>query len=306
MPIFNDRTGETCINNQGYIMKIIKYRNSHDIDVQFNDELNTIYQHKKLTDFYKGKIKNPNHYVGKETIANNGMKCKIISGNSRNLTVLFDDGVINSGIRYNNFCNGIIKNKNCLGCMSIGKLNTEETEYTTSKNTSYYSIYRTWNHMIERCNSEKYKLNHATYQNCTSSDNFLSFDYFYNWYLNNLWNENFTILDKDLLIKGNKIYSENTCVLVDRKLNNLILKSNANRGEFPIGVHKASKGNNFETSMNGKYLGTFPTIEEAFMCYKKAKEDYIKRVADEYKSKYKNFPEKLYEALYNYKVEITD
>ena len=33
------------------------------------------------------------------------------------------------------------------------------------------------------------------------------------------------------------------------------------------------------------------------------KENYIKQVAEEYKDK---IPDKLYEAMYNYKVEITD
>ena len=52
-----------------------------------------------------------------------------------------------------------------------------------------------------------------------------------------------------------------------------------------------------------KGLGYYNTIEEAFNSYKIAKENNIKRVADYYKNK---IPQKLYEALYNYKVEITD
>ena len=36
------------------------------------------------------------------------------------------------------------------------------------------------------------------------------------------------------------------------------------------------------------------------------KENYIKEVADEYKSKYPNFPIKLYEAMYKWEVSIND
>ena len=50
-------------------------------------------------------------------------------------------------------------------------------------------------------------------------------------------------------------------------------------------------------------LGIYNTALEAFNVYKKAKEDNIKRVADYYKSQ---IPIKLYNAMYNYKVEITD
>ena len=50
-------------------------------------------------------------------------------------------------------------------------------------------------------------------------------------------------------------------------------------------------------------LGYFETPKEAFQAYKVAKENYIKQVADEYKDK---IPYRLYEAMYNYEVEITD
>ena len=51
------------------------------------------------------------------------------------------------------------------------------------------------------------------------------------------------------------------------------------------------------------HLGFFDTIEEAFNTYKIEKEKYIKQIADEYKNR---IPKKLYKAMYNYKVEITD
>ena len=50
-------------------------------------------------------------------------------------------------------------------------------------------------------------------------------------------------------------------------------------------------------------LGRFNTPEEAFYTYKEAKEKEIKRVADLYKDR---IPQKLYDAMYNYEVEITD
>lgn len=50
-------------------------------------------------------------------------------------------------------------------------------------------------------------------------------------------------------------------------------------------------------------VGVYGTPEQAFQAYKKFKESYIKQVADEYKDK---IPEKLYEALYKYEVEIDD
>ena len=86
----------------------------------------------------------------------------------------------------------------------------------------------------------------------------------------------------------------------------LFIKQRQFRGEYPIGVTKVSQST-FSASLNkeGKpiTLGRYNTPEEAFYAYKKAKEEHIKYIADKYKQ---YIPEKLYNALYAYEVEITD
>ena len=52
-----------------------------------------------------------------------------------------------------------------------------------------------------------------------------------------------------------------------------------------------------------KGLGYYDTPEDAFNAYKQFKEKYIKQVAYKYKDK---IPDKLYKAMYEYKVEIED
>ena len=52
-----------------------------------------------------------------------------------------------------------------------------------------------------------------------------------------------------------------------------------------------------------KKLGCFDTSEEAFNKHKEVKEEYIKQVANEY---YGLIPTNLFEAMYNWEVEITD
>ena len=52
-----------------------------------------------------------------------------------------------------------------------------------------------------------------------------------------------------------------------------------------------------------KFLGYYNTPQEAFNVYKNFKEMVIKQVADEYKP---YIPQKLYEAMYRYEVEIDD
>ena len=94
-------------------------------------------------------------------------------------------------------------------------------------------------------------------------------------------------LDKDILVKGNKIYSPETCCFVPKGINLLFGKNNAKRGNYPIGVCKFK--NKFQATINIKgktiSLGHFDTPEEAFEAYKTAKEAYIKEVADEWKDR---------------------
>jgi hypothetical protein len=54
-----------------------------------------------------------------------------------------------------------------------------------------------------------------------------------------------------------------------------------------------------------KHLGYFPLDKpfQAFYAYKVFKENYIKQVADKYKDL---IPQKLYDAMYKYEVEIND
>lgn len=120
-------------------------------------------------------------------------------------------------------------------------------------------------------------------------------------------------LDKDILIKGNKIYSSDNCVFVPKSINNLFTKKDVNRGNYPIGVswHKKSEKyqaqcNIFDTEDNKyayKHLGCYNTPKEAFQVYKETKEENIKQVVNYYKDR---IPKKLYDAMMGYKVEITD
>ena len=118
-------------------------------------------------------------------------------------------------------------------------------------------------------------------------------------------------LDKDILYKGNKIYSRETCIFVPQRINSLFVKCDKSRGKDPIGVSDLPSGNYEVSCGNGYgksvYLGSYPTKEEAFQVYKQYKEKVIKEVIDSYEGKIPEpFYSKLKTAMYNYEVEIDD
>lgn len=240
--------------------------------------------------------------TGEININNQGLKMTIIEYyNSSNITIRFEDGSIRKNIQYSHFKRGQVKSlfyPTVYGVGYIGETNTHE-------NNKPLKSYQCWNNMLKRCYSESYQKRQPTYKGCTVCDDWLCYANFKEWYENNIYDiEDKLELDKDILKKGNNVYSPNNCVFVPKIINSLF-STHDKSDNLPIGIKKQNKGyiSRIRIDNKFKYLGYYETLEKAFESYKKAKEEYIKEVANEYKDK---IPQKLYEAMYNYKVEITD
>ena len=181
-------------------------------------------------------------------------------------------------------------------------------ELKTSYNGKKCPIYYAWVRMFERCYSKKFHRINPTYIGCTVSDEFKDYSKWREWYDNYQYKYDGWHLDKDLLIKGNKVYSENTCVFLPHEINQILVKRTVSRGKYLIGVcwSKTNKAFVAQVRKNkGKqeYLGFFNTEIEAFNAYKQAKEAFIKEQADKYKDM---LDHRAYSALQNYVVNIDD
>jgi hypothetical protein len=163
--------------------------------------------------------------------------------------------------------------------------------------------YRAWRNMIVRCYSPLYHEVKPAYIGCSVCEEWLNYQVFARWFEDN-YIEGYS-LDKDILFKGNKVYSPTTCCFVPKELNNLIISNTSSRGELPIGIVKHQGKYRARISIDNIYisLGMFDTIQEAFDAYKRAKESNIKRIADIYMYR---ISEPVYQALYNYTVDISD
>ena len=249
----DDRLGETRLNNNGEEMKIVRYDNAFDIDIQFVKD-GVILEHRQYDHFKKGQIKNP-----------------------------------------------MFPSVHGVGFIGVGKFKPFDEN---GKPTRCYII---WRAMFQRCYCSNHQDKYPTYKGCTVDEKWHNFQVFAEWYYENYYeigNEKMN-LDKDILHKGNKVYSPDTCVFVPASINTLFVKCDKARGEYPIGVRKMR--NKFEARLsrgNGmEHLGVFNTANEAFLTYKIAKEQYIKEVAEKYKDK---IPCELYEAMVAYEVDIND
>ena len=173
--------------------------------------------------------------------------------------------------------------------------------------------YKMWLRVLERSLSDKWKVSNPTYKDTTVDPRWYSMTAFiedvstlvgYDKAITNGWH-----LDKDLLVKGNKLYSKDTCCFLPIEINSLMVMHRSSRGAHPCGVHFRKRHTKRPycavISRGGAYktLGCFATAEEAFLVYKEAKETYIKEVANKWKDK---IDPRAYEALMKWNVDITD
>ena len=255
--------------------------------------------------------------LGELALSNEGYMMKIIEYNNANdIIIEFQDKYkAKTRGQYINFKKGKFKNPYHPSVFNIGYIG--EGKYKVSENEVITRIYNTWVGMLRRC-YDPYTINkQPTYRDCIVCEEWRNFQNFAEWYEENYYEvEDETMcLDKDILCKGNKIYSPKSCVFVPNRINCLFTKRQNYRGEYPIGVSYVKRNNKLQSSCftydkgdikgHRKFLGYFPLNKpfQAFYTYKQFKENYIKQVANEYKDL---IPRKLYNALYEWRVEIND
>lgn len=165
-----------------------------------------------------------------------------------------------------------------------------------------------WRDMNSRClvgGSAQQRRVH--YEGCFVSPNFQDFQFFTCWHRNQI---GYALpdyaLDKDLLLHGNKEYSEDNCVLIPKSLNCFLTDARAARGNTAQGVHLRKDSGKYSVHLNvgngRKYLGLFGTEEEAFFVYKKSKEAEAKRWARRLDEREFLVDERVIQALQNWEL----
>jgi hypothetical protein len=310
-----NRLGECKYNSKNELMKIVEYENCDNIIVEFQDDL-CLRIHTNYAAFKKGAVCNPRRgkafqeyqRVGEIGYSKYGTPMKIIKYNSyADIIVEFqDDYRYTTNATYTSFKKSKIRNpydKEYYGVGFLGRAYCKNEKYVDSLS------FKTWSWILQRCYSEIALKRRPTYDGCSVCEDWLEYYNFKLWFDENYYNipNEVMEIDKDILCKGNKVYSPSTCVFLPHCINSVFCKTDAKRGEFPIGVSYHKRVQKFSSTcvINNKqvHLGYYNTTKEAFYAYKKFKERYIKEIADKYKI---YIPKVLYDALYNYKVEITD
>lgn len=167
--------------------------------------------------------------------------------------------------------------------------------------------YLRWHDMMNRCYNEKFHEKQPQYKGCTVCEEWLNYSNFKVWYDQNKIAGMKLDLDKDILFKGNMVYSPETVAFVPHEINTLFVNGKKNRGDLPLGVYFDTSKGKYRAVMSymgeRKKIGTFDDVNSAFVRYKEYKEDFIKKIAEQYKD---IIPYKIYDSMMNWIIEITD
>lgn len=242
--------------------------------------------------------------IGMEVVNSFGSKMILVVWRKRvDIDVYFPEyNWTAQGINYGNFIKGRVSCPYERSVFNIGYIG--EGKYKLGKKCSDNESYIAWSGIIERCYTNRYK----RYCDCTMSEEWLCFNTFSKWLEENIYyveNQRMCV-DKDILKKGNKHYSKENCCIVPNDINVLFTNSRSTRGKYLIGVD-FHKGKCYRARCSvfneNKVIGFYNTELEAFNNYKSFKEKHIKKVANMYKN---IIPNDVYDAMINYKVDMSD
>jgi hypothetical protein len=224
---------------------------------------------------------------------------------STNITIKF----INTGnirkTRTSDIRKKEIRDNEAFPVYKVGTMDIPNELQKGKPNPREYSI---WNGIRQRCYNENLRDRLMSYKDVEMSENFKIYSYFKDWCHKQVgFNEEGWQLDKDILSKDNKVYSEDTCCFVPPEINCAVTNNKTVRGQFPQGViyncTKTRYRARIQRSNKWESLGTYDTPEEAFYAYKPVKEAHMKSLAEKWKNQ---IDPRVYEALMNWEVNIDD
>jgi hypothetical protein len=180
----------------------------------------------------------------------------------------------------------VIKNKN----KKVFNIGINDADYDTSRSEKVGMVWKQvwrcpyferWYSILRRCYSEKYQNKQPTYKDCSVCEEWLTFSNFKAWMEQQDWEGKH--LDKDLLVEGNKVYSPETCVFIDRVVNTFMTERSNHRGNYPIGVTLfngkfVAQCSNPLTGKRG-YIGIYTSVDTAHKAYCIKKFEYAKILA---------------------------
>lgn len=170
---------------------------------------------------------------------------------------------------------------------------TNDADYMVKRSEKVGSKYRVvwrcpyhvrWEKMLKRCYSDNFHKKSPSYKYCEVFEDWLTFSNFRGWMEKQDWEGK--ELDKDILLRGNKIYSPDTCIFVHKKVNYFILEGGSDK-ELPLGVSWHTKDKRFRVRVRNpitgkvEHLGNFLNSGTAHVAWCNRKIELVEVLSEE-------------------------
>lgn len=310
--------GDVFDINSGGSVTVLEVNGWDKIKIEHNDE------HKytiivNVVNLRKGSLRNPKHYLTYDgkwinrydlcvdmILENNrGDKFTIVKMNLPNYaTIEFNDKTKYTYIvSLERILLGAVVNpysRNVYGKGYIG-VGVHAAVYTNGRQSTTYTK---WSAMLKRCYSDVSRHEYRGYIDCEVCDEWLNYQVFAQWCHDTGYLLLGYHLDKDLLVRGNKMYSPETCCMLPGEINSVLIESRPPTIKSePRGITKRQNGQYYvRTTENSTSTprGTYDTLQEAMDVYRKITEVKIKTLALKYRYK---ISKQAYTALLNWQIK---
>lgn len=153
--------------------------------------------------------------------------------------------------------------------------------------------YEIWKQMIYRCYSPTCKYKRMTYKTTTVHQEWLEYQKFAEWCNSRKdFEYNGYHLDKDLLCKGESVYSPDTCCFLPKEINGFLTIRQSDRGKLPAGVTTSHYTPNkpfmvqvCNPETDKRECKLFANVDDASNWYTNRKEGFARYLANRYKDR---------------------
>lgn len=193
-------------------------------------------------------------------------------------------------LRTGNVRNPYLRQLYGVGYMGVGPYNSKENGTNTI-------VYNKWSNMMYRCYDQEFHIKAPYYKSCYVCVEWHNFQTFAQWYYSQPYVGPGYQLDKDILFRGNTLYSPMTCALIPAAINAAATPGTLQNGELPRGINM--RGSKYRVKIGSTQYGTHNTLEEANEVYireKKLKMIYYAELYQDY------IDDRVYHALLDWEV----
>lgn len=150
-------------------------------------------------------------------------------------------------------------------------------------------FYSAWSSMINRCYGSRKSTDRRSYYGCSVSQEWARFSRFREWMDAQDWHGK--ELDKDILIKGNRVYAPERCVFIPGGLNRFLNDRKRRDANLPSGVYWLKNARKYRAKCSNpftgqvEHLGVFVRPEDAHEAWGERKHQIACAYADDQNDK---------------------